>query len=152
MFVVKFFFTLFSEADFLTHLKLSFHDLGVRKELVHNWGLCWGHSNINCFVNLKMALNWSRGVFPRTLFSFHWIGPLGRFSHRVTISVCLSVRAIGCSFFPGFSFALRSHDQIPGLSLVKKKSSELNQMFFFVFFFLPRIGREIQRLPYAKFF
>ena len=33
-------------------------------------------------------------------------------------SVCLFVCAIGCSFFTSLSLALRSHDQLPGLSLV----------------------------------
>ena len=48
---------------------------------------------------------------------FHWFGPtaLGRFSHRVAMSVCLfvclCVCAIGCSFFQGLSLALRSQDQ-----------------------------------------
>ena len=38
-------------------------------------------------------------------------GPLGPFSHRVAMSVCLCVCAIGCSFFLGLSLAMRSHDQ-----------------------------------------
>ena len=37
--------------------------------------------------------------------------PLGQFSHRVAISVCLFVCAIRCSFLLGLSLALRSHDQ-----------------------------------------
>ena len=37
--------------------------------------------------------------------------PLGRVGHRVAMSVCLCVCAIGCSFFQGLSLALRSHDQ-----------------------------------------
>ena len=43
--------------------------------------------------------------------SFTESAPLGRFSHRVAMSVCLCVCAIGCSFFLGLSSALRSHDQ-----------------------------------------
>ena len=37
--------------------------------------------------------------------------PLGRVGPRVTMSVCLDVCAIVCSFFLGVSLALRSHDQ-----------------------------------------
>ena len=36
--------------------------------------------------------------------------PLGRFIHRVAMSVWMCVCAIGCSFFQGFSLVLRSHD------------------------------------------
>ena len=37
--------------------------------------------------------------------------PLGQFSHRVAMSACVSVCAMGCSFFQGLSSALRLHDQ-----------------------------------------
>ena len=37
--------------------------------------------------------------------------PLGRFSHRVVMSVVLGFCAIKCSCFLGLSLALRSHDQ-----------------------------------------
>ena len=35
--------------------------------------------------------------------TFHWTGPLGRFSLRVAMSVCLWDCAIGCSCFQGLS-------------------------------------------------
>ena len=38
---------------------------------------------------------------------------LGRVGHRVTMSVRVSMCAIGCSFFLGLSLDLRPHDQIP---------------------------------------
>ena len=47
--------------------------------------------------------------------NFHRIGPLGRFDHRVAMSVCLSfclfVCPFSCDFFRGLSLALRSYDQ-----------------------------------------
>ena len=48
---------------------------------------------------------------------------LGRFSHKVAISVVLWFCDIGCSFFLGLSLALMSHDQFLGLSLVLPCSS-----------------------------
>ena len=50
------------------------------------------------------------------IFYFHRIGPLGRFDHRVAMSVCVFVCLFvpfPCDFFRGLSLALRSHDQIP---------------------------------------
>ena len=72
--------------------------------------------------------------------------PLDRVSHRVAISVCMSVCAIRCSFMGGLSWAQRSHDQFQGLSLP----------FLYIFFRFGmsatiRIGQKIQCLLYAGF-
>ena len=62
----------------------------------------------------------------RFLF-FTETAPLGRFSFRVAMSVCLCVCAIRCIFL-GLSLALRSHDQFPGVSLVLPPTRKLGNL------------------------
>ena len=58
------------------------------------------------------------------LVAFHWNGPLGHFSLRVAMSVCVSVcLRHWMQFFLGLSSGLRSHDQFPGLLLVHGRSA-----------------------------
>ena len=57
-------------------------------------------------VNLKRK---ERNCSPKSIFTNS--APLGRVGHRVAMSRCVCVCAIGCSFFLGLSLALRSHDQ-----------------------------------------
>ena len=65
-------------------------------------------------------------LFLTFFHTFQWIGPLGQFSLRVAMSVCLSVcLRHWMQFFLGLSPALRSHDQFPGLSLVNTRVSVL---------------------------
>ena len=56
------------------------------------------------------------------------------------MSVCLSVRAIRCSIFLGLSLALRSHDQIPGLSLVKKNVLNSTKKNIYIYYPTPIFG------------
>ena len=51
------------------------------------------------------------------------------------MSVCLSVCAIGCSFFQGLSLAFRSHDQIPA-SHWSTPAPPVVVVVFFVFVFV----------------
>ena len=73
------------------------------------------------------------------LYIFTESAPLGRFSHRVPISVCLSVClsvcSIGCSFFRGLSLALISHDQFQASHWSSLPPSLRNLEFFFIFLF-----------------
>ena len=64
-------------------------------------------------------LSWSRGGLVNSKIFIESPFP------SVCLCVCLSVCAIGCSFFRGLSLALRSHDQIPASHWSKKKEGGL---------------------------
>ena len=90
------------------------------------WRLCQASHCELLFVNQCFSKNRPLGRFflvvamsiyiyicPLFMSTIYGIGQLGRFDHRVAMSVvCLCV-PFPCNFFRGLSLALRSHDQIP---------------------------------------
>ena len=71
--------------------------------------------------------------------------------------VCLSVCAIGCSFFRGLSSAFRSHDQIPLVNPISPPDRKITQPLKkthkkYGSGATIRIGQESWCVPYAGFF
>ena len=118
--------------------------------------VCLFVCTIGCsfFQGLSLALRshdqFQASHWSTPLLLFTESAPLGRFSHRVTMSVCLCVSVSVClrhqmQFFLGLSLVLRSHDHFPGLSFVLPPSlppSETRKLgnppprFFFVLYFV----------------
>ena len=134
------------------NLRASNSNLNLRRGL-RKFTFCWKHRgelviilqfrNVFYFIILKLSRHFLLlGLMYLLIFVlfFHWLGPLplGRVSHRVALSVILSVCANGCIFL-GLLLALRSHDQFPGLSLVNQRCENPRHL-------VPRVQGGLQRL------
>ena len=104
-------------------------------ESAPNWGSYWRERTITsdvCFMVTCIKLLCAPSG------DFHRIGPLGRFDHRVAMSVCksvcVSVCPFSCVFFWGLSLALRSHDQIPTSHWSTPPAPFFIFLFYFIFF------------------